>query len=114
MQPIEDSKIWTWLYSRIASIALLEPCHSDLLHALRNFRQLRYHIQQLGPAVDPVMVFPHKQIIRAHMKVTGHGYDQIDGRFSLAAFHLAEMLQTDVQRFGHFLLGHAPCLAERT
>ena len=58
MPPIEDSKIWTGLYSRIASIALLELCHLDLLHALRNFRQLRYHIQQFGPDVNPVMFFP--------------------------------------------------------
>ena len=82
------------------------------MQAFCDFRQLSHHIQKLRAAVHHVMIFPHEQIVGAHMKIAGHGNDQVNGRFSLTAFHLAEMLQTDIECFGHFLLSHSLCFAK--
>ena len=53
------------------------------------------------------MIFPHEQIVGTYMEVAGHGNNQVDGRLSLTALHLTEMLQTDIECFGHFLLCHS-------
>ena len=82
------------------------------MQAFCDFRQLSHHIQKLRAAVHLVMIFPHEKIVGAYMEVAGHGNDQVNGRFSLTALHLAEMLQTDIECFGHFLLGHSLCLAK--
>lgn len=82
------------------------------LHGFRDFRQLRYHIQNFCPTTNHIIVLSHEQVIGAYMKVAGHSDEQIDGWIPLTALHFAEMFQTDVQRFGYFLLRHAPGLAE--
>ena len=45
------------------------------LQAFCDFRQLSHHIQKLRAAVHLVMIFPHEQIVGAHMEVAGHGND---------------------------------------
>ena len=45
------------------------------LQAFCDFRQLSHHIQKFGTAVHHVMIFPHEQIVGAHMEVAGHGND---------------------------------------
>lgn len=80
------------------------------LQAFCNFRQLSHHIQKLRATVHLVMIFSHEKIVGAYIEVAGH--DQVDRRLSITALHLAEMIQTDIGCFGHFLLGHSLCLAK--
>lgn len=77
------------------------------LQAFCDLRQLSHHIHDPGTIVLHVAILSHKQVVRAYMKIAGHGDNQIDRWLSLSAFHLAEMLQTDIQSFSHFLLSHS-------
>lgn len=41
--------------------------------AFCDFCHLSHHIQSLRVAVHLVMIFPHEQLVGAHMEAAGHG-----------------------------------------
>ena len=60
----------------------------------------------------PVKLPPQKQIVSTDMKVEGDLNQKLQRWFSLSAFHISEMLDTDIKILGGFLLRHTFRFAE--